>query len=230
MLPGGEQGAALTPGNSVVVEVSVPELKDKEKEADGTWRGILSIDAFGTRGGALASLVLEAMDQRSGEVFASTSTSVKGTAPRAAWAVIASSEQGGSAADRLFDGDPQTDWHSRYGENQPLPPHWVGLEFGVPQKLEGVRYVPRQGGFTNGVARKYRVEVRKPSGNWEGAGTGESREEVAKERKPIEVKFPAPLEVEAFRFVIESDWSGGGFGTGGEIEPMDLKLPEKGAP
>jgi hypothetical protein len=104
------------------------------------------------------------------------------------------------------------------------------LEFGVPHKLEGVRYVPRQGGFTNGVARKYRVEVRKPGGNWESAGAGESGEEVAKERKTIEVKFPAPLEVEAFRFVIESDWSGGGFGTGGEIEPMGLKLPEKGAP
>jgi len=161
MLPGGEQGAALTPGRSVAVEVLIPELNDKEKEAGGTWRGILSIDAFGTRGGALASLVLEAMDPRSGEVFASTTISVKGTAPRAAWAVIASSEQGGSAADRLFDGDPQTDWHSRYGENQPMPPHWVGLDFGFPQKLEGVCYVPRQGGFTNGVARKYRVEVRK---------------------------------------------------------------------
>lgn len=230
MLPGGEKGAALTSGNSVAVEVSVPELNDKEKEAAGTWRGILSIDAFGTRGGEPASLVLEALDPRSGEVFASTSTSVEGTSPRAAWAVIASSEQGGSAADRLFDGDPQTDWHSRYGQNQPLPPHWVGLEFGVPHKLEGVRYVPRQGGFTNGVARKYRVEVRKPGGNWESAGAGESGEEVAKERKTIEVKFPAPLEVEAFRFVIESDWSGGGFGTGGEIEPMGLKLPEKGAP
>ena len=230
MLPGGEQGAALTPGSSVAVEVLIPELNDKEKEAGGTWRGILSIDAFGTRGGALASLVLEAMDPRSGEVFASTTTSVKGTAPRAAWAVIASSEQGGSAADRLFDGDPQTDWHSRYGENQPMPPHWVGLNFGFPQKLEGVRYVPRQGGFTNGVARRYRVEVRKPGGNWESVGAGESGEEVAKERKPIEVRFPAPLEVEAFRFVIESDWSGGGFGTGGEIEPMGLKLPAKGAP
>lgn len=150
MLPGGEKGAALTSGNSVAVEVSVPELNDKEKEAAGTWRGILSIDAFGTRGGEPASLVLEALDPRSGEVFASTSTSVEGTSPRAAWAVIASSEQGGSAADRLFDGDPQTDWHSRYGQNQPLPPHWVGLEFGVPHKLEGVRYVPRQGGFTRG--------------------------------------------------------------------------------
>lgn len=229
-LPGGEQGIALAPMKFAAVEVTVPEFNDKEKEVGGKWRGILSVDAYGTREGSPGSLVLEALDPRSGEVFASAAASVTGRAPRADWAVIASSEQGGSTADRLFDGDPQTDWHSRYGENQPPPPHWAGVEFGEPRKLEGVRYIPRQGGFTNGVARKYRVEVRKAGGDWETAGAGESGEDVAKERKAIEVRFPAALEVEAFRFVIESDWSGGGFGTGGEIEPMGFKLPAKGVP
>lgn len=227
-LPGGEQGIALAPAKFAAVEVTVPDFTDKEKEVGGNWRGILSVDAYGTREGSRGSLVLEALDPRSGEVFASASAAVTGPAPRADWAVIVSSEQGGSTADRLFDGDPQTDWHSQYGENQPAPPHWAGVEFGEPRKLEGLRYVPRQGGFTNGVARKYRVEVRKAGGEWEAAGAGESGEEVANERKPIEVKFPAALEVEAFRFVIESDWSGGGFGTGGEIEPIGFKLPAKG--
>lgn len=230
VLPGGEAGIALPPARFATVEVPVPELSDKEKEIGGNWRGIVSVDAYGTAEGGPGSLVLEALDPRSGEVFASAGTSFTGRAPRAAWAVIASSEQGGSAAERLFDGDPQTDWHSRYGDNPPLPPHWAGLEFGKPVKLEGVRYVPRQGGFTNGVARKYRVEVRRAGGGWEAAGGGESGEEVAKERKPIEVRFPAAMEVEAFRFVIESDWSGGGFGTGGEIEPMGFRLPATDGP
>ncbi len=229
-LPGGEQGMLLAARESAAVEVTVPELTDKEREAGGAWRGILSVDAHGTSDGGAGSLVIEALDPRSGEVIARAATSVSGRAPRAPWAVIASSEQGGGAAKRLFDGDPQTDWHSRYGDDQAPPPHWAGLEFGAAKKLEGVRYVPRQGGFTNGVARKYRVEIRRPGGAWESVAAGESGEEVAKQRKPLEVRFPAAAEVEAFRFVIESDWSGGGFGTGGEIEAIGVELPPEAPP
>lgn len=230
VLPGGEQGISLDPGKFAAGQVTVPDFTDKEKEVGGHWRGILSVDAYGTTDGKKGALVLEALDPRSGEVFASAETTVTGRAPRADWAVIASSEQGGGAAERLFDGDPATDWHSRYGKDQPPPPHWAGLEFGAPRKLEGVRYVPRQGGFTNGVAKGYRVEVRKPGGAWEVVSQGQSGEEVANQRKPIEVKFPAALEVEAFRFVIESDWSGGGFGTGGEIVPLGVELAKKSQP
>lgn len=225
MLPGGEQGLVLAPGTAAAGRITVPELNDKEKEAGGAWRGILSVDAFGTASAEQGIVVVEALDPQSGEVFASATTSVSGKAPRAAWAVIASSEHGGSGADRLFDGDVSTDWHSRYGENQPAPPHWAGLEYGKPVKLEGVRYTPRQGGFTNGVARRYRLEIRKPNGNWEVAARGESGEDVAKNRKPLEVRLPAATDVEAFRFVIESDWSGGGFGTGGELEAIGTGLP-----
>jgi len=227
VLPGGEMGLTLESGGSATGRVTMPDLSDKEKEVGGQWRGILSVDAFGTSDGKQGDLMLEALDPQSGEVFGSATTTVSGMAPRAPWAVIASSEQGGSEAERLFDGDPATDWHSRYGEDQPAPPHWAGLEFGKAMKLEGVRYTPRQGGFTNGVARNYRLEIRKPGGNWEVVAQGESGEEVAKERKPIEVRFSAATAVDAFRFVIESDWSGGGFGTGGEIEPLGIKLPPR---
>ena len=173
---------------------------------------------------------LEALDPRGGEVFASSSVEVSTRAPRPAWSVIGSSSQGGSEAERLFDGDAASDWHTRYGEDQPQPPHWAGLEFGKPELLEGIRYLPRQGGFANGVAKRYRVEVRRPGASWETVAQGESGPEVAKERKAIEVRFPAPIEVEAFRFVIVSDWSGGGFGTGSEIEPIGVERPATSGP
>ncbi len=230
VLPGGEKGVSLAAEKFAAVRVSVPAFTDKEKEFGGKWRGILSVDAYGTADGKKSTLALEALDPLTGEVFASTEGQVIGKAPRAPWAVIVSSEQGKGTAAKLFDGDPSTDWHSAYGQEQAQPPHWAGLEFGDPQKLEGVRYTPRQGGFTNGVAKGYRVEVRKPGGSWEVLSRGESNQEVADARKPIEVKFPAAVEVEAFRFVIESDWSGGGFGTGGEIEPLGVKLPAKSQP
>ncbi|HEY1120012.1 MAG TPA: DUF6288 domain-containing protein [Haloferula sp.] len=226
-LPGGEQGILLEAGKSAAAAVRIPDFTDKEKDIGGKWRGILSVDAHGTLDGSKGALVLDALDPKSGEVFASAETMVTGRVPRAAWAVIASSEQGGASAEKLFDGDPKTDWHSRYGQDEAKPPHWAGLEFGTPQKLEGVRYSPRQGGFTNGVAKKYRIEIRKPGGAWETISAGETDNSVANDRKPLEVKFPSPVTVDAFRFVIESDWAGGGFGTGGEIEPLGVKRPEK---
>lgn len=227
MLPGDGHGVVILPGKSVAGELTVPHFSDKEKAVGGRWRGILSIDAYGTSDGKNGTLVMDALDPRSGEVFASAEASVTGRAARAAWAVIASSEQPGATAERLFDGDPQTDWHSRYGNDQARPPHWAGLEFAEPRHLAGVVYTPRQGGFSNGVARKYRIEIRRPGGQWELAASGETLPEVAEKRVPVELRFPASIQVEAFRFVIESDWSGGGFGTGGELAPIGFKLPGK---
>lgn len=230
VLPGGVRGIALEQGRTAAVPVTVPELTDKEKEAPGKWQGVLSVDAYGTTNGEKGSVILEALDPRSGEVFAKGEAQVAGPAPKAAWAVIASSSQGGAEAERAFDGNPATDWHTRHGAAQPAPPHWIGMEFGKPEKLEGMRYLPRQGGYTNGVARNYRFEIRRPGEEWEVAAKGETSREVADQRMPLVLKLPAPAEVEAFRFVIESDWSGGGFGTAGEVAPLGIKLPEKSEP
>lgn len=229
MLPGDEQGLLLGAGSSAAVRVEIPELSDAQAKVGGNWRGVVSIDVHGTADGLEGVLAFEALDPASGEVFARGETSVSGRAPRAAWAVIASSSHGGETAERLFDGDPETDWHSRYGDNQAPSPHWVGLEFGTPQQLSGVRYTPRQGGFTNGVAKDFRVEIRRAGGAWETISEGRSPREVADKRAPLVIGFPEPAEVEAFRFVIESDWSGGGFGTGAELEPLGVELPTKAA-
>jgi len=229
-LPGGESGAALAPGEVIVGEVEVPELSDKEAGVPGAWRGVLSVDVYGTSGAGEGKVTLEAIDPASGEAFAKGEATVSGSAPRAAWAAIASSAHGGSGVERLFDGDKSTDWHSRYGADQAKPPHWVGVELGKPQMIEGVRYVPRQGGFTNGVAKGYRVEIRRPGKlEWEAVEEGTSdRVSVADQRGPIEVRFEQPLRVDAFRFVVLSDWSGGGFGTASELSAIGLELPERG--
>jgi hypothetical protein len=218
----GDGGFELQPGASASVQVKVPPLGDKEREAGGSWRGILSVDLYGISGKGTGKLILEAMDPASGEVFAAGSTGISTPAPRAAWVVICSSEQEGAAAAKVFDGDPTTDWHSKYSGAQEKPPHWIGLEFGKPTPMTSVRYTPRQGGFTNGVARKYRLETRVAGADWKTIAAGETVEADA--RKTLEVKFPEPAAVDAFRFVIESDWSGGGFGTAGELDPVGVKL------
>jgi len=228
-LPGGESGAALAPGESVAVAVEVPSLSVKDANLPGAWRGILSVDLYGTTGSGEGKVALEAIDPASGEAFAKGELQVSGQAPRAAWAPISSSEQGGAEVAKLFDGDKSTDWHSRYGANQPKPPHWVGVEFGSPQVIEGVRYLPRQSGFTNGVAKEYRVEVRRAGkSEWEVMEEGTSdRRRIAENRESIDLRFDAPAKVEAFRFVVVSDWSGGGFGTAAELSAIGLELPAR---
>ena len=230
VLPGGEKGVLLEKGETAAIAVKVPMLTDKEKDVGGKWHGVLSVDVHGTIDGGKGSLELEALDPPSGEVFAKTSASASGPAPRADWGVISSSSQSGAEAERAFDGDPNTDWHTRYGNEQPAPPHWIGLEFATPRRLEGVRYVPRHGGYTNGVAKNYRLEVRKSGTEWETVAKGVTANEVAGSRLPLVLNLSAPLDVTAFRFVIESDWSGGGFGTAGEVVPLGIDLSKKSEP
>ncbi len=228
----GDGGFVLKPGASAATRLTVPPLGDKETEAGGAWRGVLSVDLHGTAGTGAGRLRLEAIDPASGEVFASGEATVSTPAPRAAWVVISSSGHPGSGAERAFDGDPKTDWHSNYGGGQDKPPHWLGLEFGKPTKLSVIRYTPRQGGFTNGVARKYRLEVRLSGEDWKTVLSGETdRARVVDGRAPLEMRLPRAVNAEAFRFVIESDWSGGGFGTAGEVEVEGVKLdPVKPVP
>lgn len=225
-LPGGEPGRIISE-TPWVQSIEVPTLSDKEKSVPGKWRGVISIDSYGVTSEGSGSLLLEAIDPASGGAFAKTTLEVKGSAPRANWAVIASSEQPGSAAATVFDGDPQTDWHTRYGQDQPKPPHWIGLMFGKPTTIEGLDYLPRQGGFTNGVARNYRVEVLKMGGDWTSIVRGQTTRELAETRQPLQIRFPTEETVDGIRIVIESDWSGGGFGTAAEITVPGYPLPPR---
>lgn len=224
----GDGGFEVAPGTDASMQARVPLLGDKDREAGGDWRGILSVDLYGCAGNGKGKVVLEALDPASGEVFASGSTEIARPAPKAAWVVISSSGHPGAEAEKAFDGSPGTDWHSDYAKEQAKPPHWIGLEYGKPTRMTEVRYTPRMSGFTNGVARKYRVEVRVGGADWKTIVAGETDEKFAKERRPLEVKFPEAMNVDAFRFVIESDWSGGGFGTAAELVPVGVKLePQK---
>jgi hypothetical protein len=218
----GDGGFELAPDAAASLPIQVPALTDKEREAGGEWRGLLSVDLYGSSGKQSGKVLLEALDPASGEVFASGATEVSSPAPRAEWVVISSSGHPGAEADKAFDGDIKTDWHSNYSGQQDKPPHWLGLEFGKPTRLTRIRYTPRQGGFTNGVARRYRLEIRLPGEDWKSVNSGETIE--ADNRKTLEITLPEPVIVDAFRFVIESDWSGGGFGTAAEVEAVGVKL------
>jgi len=207
----------LPPGAETSFSVDVPELSEREKKADAGWRGVVAVDLYGTRDGN-GRITLEAVDADSGEVLGSGSADVEGRPPLLPWAVIFSSENPKHRAARAFTNQAKSEWISEVQEGRE---EWIGLQFGTPTRMTGVRYLPRTWRRASGVAKKYRVEIRHPGGDWETIASGERTKDPW---SPLDVTFPGPVDVEAFRFVIESDWNGSGAGSAARIEVPGVTL------
>lgn len=229
ILPGGQTAGVAGP-DGIASELSLPVLTPRQKSMGGRWRALVSVDIHGVVEKLGVRVSAELHETATGKVMASASTLAMDKAKRDAWSVISSSEQAGSAK-AAFDADPATEWHSRYGDKKPDPPHWIGLQFAQPVDFSGIHYLPRQAGWANGIARKYRLEVRRPGKQWATVLEGQTRQEpIVKQRAAHEIRLPEAIEVDGFRLVIESDWSGGGFGTAAEITPLGMNLPPKDEP
>ena len=227
-LPGGEQGVLIQPSSEILTSIAVPPLSLNEQRLPEGWRGLISLGLYGTSGEGSNQVTFEAFEPESGKVIASAQSTVTGNAPREQWTIIASSEHSGSPASHAFDGDPSTSWHSRYGKEKAPAPHWIGLTFAKPHTLQGLQYTPRQKGYSNGVAKSYRVEIQREGSSWEPLTEGTTEQaDVSKKRKPLLIDFDKPVTLTGVRFVILSDWSGGGFGTCGELTPLGIRLPKK---
>ena len=62
----------------------------------------------------------------------------------------------GNLAAHAIDGDPDTFWHTRWGEkNDPLP-HYLVIDLGRPVRLRGITYLPRQD-MLNGRIRQAEI-------------------------------------------------------------------------
>ncbi len=69
--------------------------------------------------------------------------------PRGQWKIYAVDSEELLAedgrAENCFDGDPETIWHTEWGSSQPDHPHYIVIDIGVDESLNGFRYVPREG-------------------------------------------------------------------------------------
>ncbi|HSU22019.1 MAG TPA: discoidin domain-containing protein [Variovorax sp.] len=88
--------------------------------------------------------------------------------PRAGWKLTADSEEriGENAAiANAVDGDPNTFWHTQYTPTSTDIPHSVVVDMGATQRLGGLRYLPRPGGF-NGTMARFRIYVSADGVAW----------------------------------------------------------------
>lgn len=82
------------------------------------------------------------------------------TLPRKSWKVVyVDSEENlaeGAPAESVFDGDPDTFWHTLWSAPHTMHPHTLVLDLGAEQEIAGVRLLPRQDS-ANGRIKDYKL-------------------------------------------------------------------------
>ena len=85
---------------------------------------------------------------------------------RTGWTVTADSFQPGNEPARVLDGDTTTFWHTAYSPvNAPLP-HNITINMQKLYYVNGVSYLPRQDGNSNGNIGQHKVQLSTDGVNW----------------------------------------------------------------
>lgn len=134
---------------------------------------------------------------------------------RTALEAKASSEQGGEEAAKAIDGDVNTKWHTKWGnENAKLPYEFeLRSKNGEPMAVNGLVYTPRPDGG-NGVVTGYKVEVSKDGTSFEKVAEGK----LADNAEVKTISFDR-VEAKVVRLVITA--AKGNFGSAAEIGLSD---------
>ncbi|MET9610223.1 TIM-barrel domain-containing protein [Streptomyces sp. NPDC006512] len=90
---------------------------------------------------------------------------------RAGWSLVSADSQEttaeNGAAANAFDGDPATFWHTAWSSGTPAAlPHEIVLDLGARHTVDGLGYLPRQDGGTNGRIGAYEVHVSDTTTDW----------------------------------------------------------------
>lgn len=72
-------------------------------------------------------------------------------------ATASSYQDASSSPSKAIDDNLNTMWHSKWSIT--TMPHWIDLEIDTPEVINGLTYVPRPVGSTNGVVTKYEIHV-----------------------------------------------------------------------
>ncbi len=85
----------------------------------------------------------------------------------------AGSSQSGQGPEKALDGDTSTLWHSQWSAGHNRADHWFVIDYGKEYMMDGLRYLPRQTGGTNGIITEYKIEVSTDGVAYTEAATGE---------------------------------------------------------
>ena len=87
-------------------------------------------------------------------------------ADRTGWTISADGQQPGNEATNVIDGNRATLWHTPYYPSTTRYPHFIAIDTKKLQLLQGLKYLPRQDGGTNGTIGQYIIEVSSDNVIW----------------------------------------------------------------
>ncbi|MHC4440944.1 MAG: discoidin domain-containing protein, partial [Planctomycetota bacterium] len=128
--------------------------------------------------------------------------------------IMADSEAAEHKATNAIDGNPNSIWHTPWGEDAPAYPHEFQIELPESLEIKGFTYLPRQD-MSNGWINEYEVYVSTDAENWgEPAATGTFERNRAKKK----VLFDKNKEGRFFRFIALSGLDGQIFASMAELD------------
>lgn len=91
---------------------------------------------------------------------------------RTGWSVTADSYQPGNEPAKVLDGDTSTFWHTEYSPTNASLPHNLTLDLKALYWVNGLTYLPRQDGNSNGNIGQHIIQLSADNSNWVTAATG----------------------------------------------------------
>ena len=145
---------AGTPSVSTSIQIGTPQ---PEPPTSGTYRYVRFVAESEVNGSPWASMAEFNLLNGSGNNM-----------NRNGWTITADSEEivgENGRAVNVFDGDPNTIWHTKWLESSPTFPHQIVVDMGSARSVSGFRYLPRPGGG-NGTIAAYKFYVSNDGINW----------------------------------------------------------------
>jgi hypothetical protein len=155
----------------------------------------------------------------SGELVRALLTTPPRSSARFVRTVVANSDQPDYEAEKALDGDPDTMWHTAWGEGAPGFPHAIEVEFSQPQTLRGFTALPRQDGLLNGWIQDYEFYVSDDGRNW-GKTIGKGT--FAKDSELKTVVFAQPVAARFIKLTVLSSYSDGPWASLAELDFLPI--------
>ncbi len=133
--------------------------------------------------------------------------------------VHADSQQHGYAGSMAIDNDPDTMWHTVWGDNAPGFPHELVVEFASTAELAGITALPRQDNNRNGWIKDYEIFVSEDRAEW---GTPVAKGDFPANDVIKEVKFDAPVKGRFLKLRVLSGHANGPWASLAELGLLQL--------
>jgi beta-galactosidase len=133
---------------------------------------------------------------------------------RRRWKVTASSEQPNEGeATHVFDGNANTFWHTQYGLFLAKHPHHISIDFGAPQTIAGLIYLPRQDN-RNGRIADYTLSLSDDGKTWRQVAQGRFPDGTALQT----IRLPKPETTRHIRLTAHSEQNGQPFASAAGLD------------